>query len=215
MGQKVNPKGFRTGVRGCLPWTSRWFSRTNYAGMLFEDVKIREYLLKNYKHTKIDKIEIERSGDHVKIIIFSGNPSILIGKKGQDIDALRIAMSKLLKRDSVEISIQEVKHAFLSAAIVAQSIADQIEKRVTFKKAMKKTAADVVRAGAKGLKICIAGRLDGAEIARDEWFRHGSVPLHTLRANIDYALAEAKTTYGIIGIKVWICRGETYAASHV
>lgn len=214
MGQKVNPRGFRTGVRGCLPWSSRWFSRTNYADVLYEDVKIREFLLKNYKHTKIDKIEIERSGDHIKIIIFSGNPSILIGKKGQDIDSLRLIIGKLIKRESIEISVQEVKHSFLSAAIVAQSIADQIEKRITFKKAMKKAAADVVRAGAKGLKICIAGRLDGAEIARDEWLRYGSVPLHTLRADIDYALAEAKTTYGIIGIKVWICRGDTYAAVH-
>lgn len=214
MGQKVNPIGFRMGVKGCLTWGSRWYSGKNYADFILEDFKIRSFLQKNYKHTKIDKVDIERSGDHVKIVIFSGYPSILIGKKGQDIDILRLNISKLIGKLGVEVSVQEVKHLLLSANIIGQSISEQIEKRVTFKKAIKKAGTDVIRAGAKGVKICISGRLDGAEIARSEWVRLGSVPLHTLRSDIDYALVEAKTTYGIIGIKVWICRGE-YRPVHV
>ncbi len=209
MGQKVNPIGFRTGVRGCLDWVSRWFAKKEkYADIFLSDVKIREYLMKNYKHTKISHIEIERSGDHVKVIIFSAMPGILIGKKGQDIDILRKKLSEYLKIDGIDVSVNEVKDIFTSAPVVAQSIAEQIERRVSFKKVMKKAAADINKAGVKGLKIRVSGRLDGAEIARAEWVRSGSVPLHTLRANIDYGFVEAKTTYGIIGVKVWICRGE-------
>ncbi len=214
MGQKVNPLGFRTGVRGCLAWPARWYARHSYGTFLLEDVKIRTYLQKNYAYTKIGKIEIERSGDHVRIIIFSAMPGVLIGKKGQDIDVLRKNIAKEIGKDNVEVSVQEIKDALLSAQVISQMISEQLIKRVSFKKAIKKTATDVMRAGAKGIKIRVAGRLDGAEIARDEWVRIGSVPLHTLRADIDYGLSEALTTYGIIGVKVWICRGE-YRTIHV
>lgn len=212
MGQKVNPIGFRTGVRGCLKWTSKWYVKKNYADVLLEDIKIRRFLNKEYIHTKIASIEIERSGDHLKVTIFSALPGILIGKKGQDIENLRKRLASLIGRTSLEVSIQEVKDPFSSAKVVSQSIAEQLEKRISFKKAIKKAATDIMRSGAKGVKIRVAGRLDGAEIARDEWVRIGSTPLHTLRANIDYGFSEALTIYGKIGIKVWICRGE-YRAS--
>lgn len=208
MGQKVNPTGFRTGVKGCLSWPSRWFSRKNYSDFILMDVKIREFINKNYKHTKISLIEIERSGDHLKVIIHSAMPGLLIGKKGQDIENLRKSLSNYIKVENLEVTVQEVKEANLQAAVIAQIIAEQLEKRVSFKKCIKKAALDVMKSGAKGVKIRVAGRLDGAEIARDEWVRVGSVPLHTFRADIDYGMKEALTTYGIIGIKVWICRGE-------
>jgi len=209
MGQKVNPISFRVGVRGCnKKWGSRWFSKNQYADIFLEDIRIRDYLNKNYAHTKIDKIDIERSGDHVKIVVYSASPGILIGKKGADIENLRGEVSKLIAKKSIELVVSEVRDPLLSATIVSRSVADQLERRVTFKRAIKKAAADVMRAGAKGVKIRVSGRLDGAEIARDEWIRVGSTPLHTLRADIDYALSEAKTIYGQIGVKVWICRGE-------
>jgi small subunit ribosomal protein S3 len=208
VGQKVNPIGFRTGVRNCLGWSSRWFARKKFGDVFLEDVSIRKFLNENYKHARIGSIDIERSGDHVKVIIFSASPGLLIGKKGQDIEILRKKLSKFIKKDGVSVSIQEIKESLLCAKVVAQSIAEQLEKRISFKKAMKKAATDVMRAGARGVKIRVAGRLDGAEIARDEWVRTGCVPLHTLRSDIDYGLYEALTTYGIIGVKVWICRGE-------
>ena len=208
MGNKCNPIGFRTGVKGCLSWNSKWFSAKNYADTFLEDLKIMNFLKKEYGYTKIGKIEIERSGDHLKVIIHSALPGILIGKKGQDIDTLRKKLASIVKKDSIEVSIQEIKEPFFSGKIVAQGIAEQIEKRVSFKRAIKKAAADILRAGATGVKIRVSGRLDGAEIARDEWVRQGSVPLHTLRADIDYGFHEADTTYGKIGVKVWICRGQ-------
>jgi len=207
MGQKVNPIGFRTGVRGCLRWSSRWFARTGYADLANEDIKIRSYLYKEYAHTRISSIDIERSGNYLKVIINSALPGLLIGKKGQDVENLKKELSLYINRTGVEVSIQEVKDVYLSARVIAQVVAEQVEKRVSFKKAIKKAATDVMKAGAKGIKICISGRLDGAEIARSEWVRHGSVSLHTLRSDIDYSLVEALTTYGIIGVKVWISRG--------
>lgn len=207
MGQKVNPISFRTGVRGCLKWSSRWFTRTGYADLVHEDIKIRDFLYKEYAHTRINSIDIERSGNYLKVIISSAFPGLLIGKKGQDIENLKKQLSALVNRTGIEISIQEVKDVYLSAQLIGQAIVEQITKRVSFKKAIKKAATDVMKANAKGVKICISGRLDGAEIARSEWVRHGSVPLHTLRADIDYSALEALTTYGKIGIKVWICRG--------
>lgn len=207
MGQKVNPIGFRTGVRGCLRWSSRWFARTGYADLANEDIKIRSYLYKEYAHTRICSIDIERSGNYLKVIINSALPGLLIGKKGQDVENLKKELSLYIDRTGVEVSIQEVKDVYLSARVIAQVVAEQVEKRVSFKKAIKKAATDVMKAGAKGIKICISGRLDGAEIARSEWVRHGSVSLHTLRSDIDYSLVEALTTYGIIGVKVWISRG--------
>ena len=208
MGQKVNPIGFRTGVKNCRTWDSRWFvDGKKYADVINEDLKIRDFLNKEYKHTRICSIVIERSGNYLKVVIHSALPGLLIGKKGQDIENLKKELSLLFSKNTFEVSVQEVKDIYFSAPIIATHIAEQIEKRVSFKRAIKKAATDIMKAGAKGVKIAIAGRLDGAEIARTEYARYGSVPLHTLRSDIDYSQVEAMTTYGVIGIKVWICRG--------
>jgi len=206
VGQKVNPIGFRTGVY--RDWDSRWFARDSYAQLFFEDLRIRNYIERNLIGAEVSRVEIEKTGDNVRVIIHSARPGVVIGKKGQEIEFLRKDFAALLKKGSVEVSVQEVRNPELDATIVAKSIAEQLEKRASFKKVMKKAATTSIRGGAKGVKIRVSGRLGGAEIARDEWVRIGSVPLHTLRADIDYSLAEAKTTYGIIGVKVWICRGE-------
>lgn len=207
MGQKVHPIGYRLGVY--LDWDSRWFAKKkDYGNKALEDIKIRQFVKETLSKAEVSRIEIEKAGDSVKIIIHSARPGFVIGKKGQEIDLLRSKIAKLLNAASVEVSVQEVKTPELDARLVARAIANELERRVSFKKAMKKAAASTMRAGAKGMKICISGRLNGAEIARSEWTRIGAVPLHTLRADIDYSLAEAHTTYGIIGVKVWICRGE-------
>ncbi len=207
MGQKVHPIGYRLGI--FLDWNSRWFAKKrDYGQKALEDIKIRQFLKSALSKAEVSKIEIEKAGDNVKIIIHSGRPGFVIGKKGQEIDALRTKIGQMLKKGSVEISVQEVKNPELDATLVAQAIAEQIERRVGYKKVMKRAAASTMRSGAQGIKICVSGRLNGAEIARTEWTRIGSVPLHTLRADIDYGFVEAKTTYGIIGVKVWICRGE-------
>lgn len=206
MGQKVNPRGFRVGVY--QGWSSRWFARDSYANSAFEDITIRKVIQKQLVGAEIDRIEIERAGDAVKVVIFSARPGVVIGKRGQEIEMIRRNLAKVLKKDVVEVSVQEVKNPELSANIVARDIADQLERRASFKKVMKKAASTALRAGARGVKICTAGRLGGAEIARDEWVRVGSTPLHTIRADIDYGFATAQTTYGIIGVKVWICRGD-------
>jgi len=206
VGQKVNPIGFRLGVyRG---WFARWFARDSYGKQLLEDLKIRKFLRSELDTAEVSRIDIEKAGDNVRIIIHSGRPGMVIGKKGHGIDELKAKLSSMLEKKNIEISVQEVKTPELDAQLMAQGIASQIEKRVSHKKAMKRAAAAAMRAGANGVKICCAGRLHGAEIARSEWTRVGSVPLHTLRADIDYGFAEAKTTYGITGVKVWICRGE-------
>lgn len=206
MGQKVNPKGFRIGVY--RDWDARWFARKDYSTQLLEDIKIRNYIARTLKHAEIARVEIEKAGENIKVILHSGRPGTVIGKKGQDIDSLRKNLSLLLKKNGIDVSVQEVKVPALDAVLVATSIAEQLERRISFKKAMKRAVTDTMRAGATGIKICCSGRLNGAEIARSEWMRVGSVPLHTLRADIDYGLAEAHTTYGIIGVKVWIGRGE-------
>lgn len=206
MGQKTHPIGFRLGIY--RTWDSRWFARTSYADQVMEDRAIRKYLTKALVGAELSHIEIEKAGENIKIIVHVGRPGIVIGKKGQEIEFLRKDLARLLKRENVEISVQEVKTPELDAAIAAQSIAEQLERRASYKKVMKKAALSALRAGAKGINICCAGRLAGAEIARTEWLRLGSVPRHTLRANIDYALKEAKTTYGIIGVKVWIYKGD-------
>lgn len=206
MGQKVNPKGFRIGVY--REWDARWFARHSYGKQLLEDLKIRQFVDKELKHAEIARVEIEKAGDSVKVVLHSGRPGVVIGKKGQEIDNLRKKIADITGKKGVEVSVQEVKNADLDAMLVAKGIAEQLEKRVSFKKAMKRASTNTMRAGATGIKICCSGRLNGAEIARKEWVRVGSVPLHTLRADIDYALAEAKTTYGIIGVKVWIGRGQ-------
>lgn len=206
MGQKVNPIGFRIGVY--RSWDSRWFARDSYAKSFFEDLLIRKFINGNLPGAEIDHIEIEKAGDSVRVVIFSARPGLVIGKKGAEIDAIKKQLADLLGRENVEVSVQEVKNPELSAAIVARSIADQLEKRASFKKVIKKAAMSALRAGAKGINVRVAGRLGGAEIARDEWVRIGSVPRHTLRSDIRFGFAQAKTTYGIIGVKVWICCGE-------
>ena len=206
MGQMVHPIGFRLGVyRG---WLARWFARKSYGELIMEDLKIRHYLAKRLKNAEVSSVEIEKAGDNIRVIIHSGRPGVVIGKKGQEIESLRGELAKLLGKTNIEVSVQEVKNPELDAMLVARNIADQLERRISYKKAMRRATTTAMRVGAKGIKICCSGRLHGAEIARTEWARVGSTPLHTLRSDIDYGLAEAKTTYGIIGVKVWICRGD-------
>lgn len=206
MGQKVNPKGFRVGVY--RDWDARWFARHSYGDLLLEDLKIRRYVDTVLKHAEVSRVEIEKAADNVKIIIHSHRPGVVIGKKGQEIDSIRKAISKLIGKSSVEVSVQEVKNPDLDATIVAKGIAEQLEKRASYKKVVKRSTTATMRSGALGIKICCSGRLNGAEIARREWTRVGSLSLHTLRSDIDYGFAEALTTYGLIGVKVWIARGD-------
>jgi len=206
VGQKVNPIGFRVGVY--RSWDSRWFARDSYGQQLMEDLNIRKYLGNSLENAEISKIEIEKAGNSVRIIIFTARPGVVIGKKGQEIESLKKDLAKHLKRQNIEISVEEIRRPELNAQVVAKNIALQLEKRVSYKKSMKRAAASAMRAGAKGIKICCAGRLQGAEIARKEGIRIGSLPLHTLRSDIDYGFAQAYTTYGVIGVKVWICKGE-------
>ncbi len=205
MGQKVHPKGFRIGVY--RDWDARWFARGSYGKLLLEDLAIRTMLDQILERAELARVEIEKASDNVRIIIHSGRPGVVIGKKGQEIESLRAQLATALKKN-VEVSVQEVKTPEIDATLVAKNIAEQLIKRVSYKRAMKKAAISSLRSGVKGIKICCSGRLQGAEIARREWTRMGSVPLHTLRADIDYGFAQAKTTYGIIGVKVWIYKGE-------
>lgn len=207
MGQKVNPVGFRTGIY--RDWSARWFaSRSKYGARILEDMQIRQMVDDKLKRAEISRIEIEKAGDSMRIILHSGRPGVVIGKGGKEIDDLRQLFAKQLGKTTVEISVQEVKNPELDAMLVAKDIAEQLERRVSYKRAMKRALASAMRAGAKGIKVSIAGRLNGAEIARTEWSRLGSISLHTLRSDIDYAEAIAKTTYGIIGVKVWVSRGD-------
>ncbi len=209
MGQKVNPVGFRRGVY--TTWDSRWFPRGthSYAEYFFEDLKARELVRKRLSSAEISRVEIEKAGDGgLRMVIHSARPAVVIGKRGEDISSLRGVLAQSLGKKNVEISVQEVRHPELDARLIAQDIADQITRRVSYKGAMKKAATNAMRAGAQGVMIRVSGRLAGAEIARDEKIRVGSLPRHTLRADIDYGTAIAKTTYGIIGVKAWVCRGE-------
>lgn len=205
MGQKVHPFGFRLGVYE--DWRAHWFAKKDYGRMLQEDFKVREYLKDVLSRVDTSSVVIDKAGENMRITILSSRPGAVIGKKGQGIEDLKKTLYDTFKKN-IEISVQEVKNADLDSAVVAQSIAEQLERRASFKRVMKKAAQAALKAGAKGIKICCAGRLGGAEIARSEWLRLGSVPLHTLRSDVSYSLAEAKTTYGMIGVKVWICRGE-------
>lgn len=206
MGQKVHPIGFRLGVyRG---WLAQWFARRSYASLLAEDLKIRRYLARALDNAEISQVDIQKTGENIRVVLHSARPGVAIGKKGQGIESLRAALSKLVGGKAVEVSVQEVGSPELSAVLVARNIASQLERRANYKKVTKKAAMSTMRAGAKGIKVSCAGRLNGAEIARSEWVRLGSIPLHTFRSDVDYAHVEAKTTYGIIGVKVWICRGE-------
>src|SRR6056300_1275486 len=204
MGQKVNPNGFRLGVN--RTWSSRWFSKSNYAKFLHQDLEIKSYVEKKLKNGSIAKINIERAAKKIRISIFSSRPGIIIGKKGADIESLKNKLTKLSNLE-VFLDIKEISKPEVEAKLVAENIATQLEKRVSFRRAMKKSVQSSMRLGAKGVKVLCSGRLGGAEIARNEKYNEGSVPLHTLRSYIDYATAEAETTYGIVGIKVWINKG--------
>lgn len=205
MGQKVHPKGFRLGV--LEGWESRWFAERDYALLLHDDIKIRDFIKKRLHHAGIAKVEIERAANKAKINIYTARPGIVIGKKGAEIEKLKSELGKKTDKE-VYLNIHEVRRPDLDAQLVAENVALQLERRVAFRRAMKESVARAIRMGAQGVKIRCSGRLAGAEIARTEWYREGRVPLHTLRADISYGLAEAKTTYGIIGVKVWIFRGE-------
>jgi len=205
LGQKVNPIGLRLGItRG---WESTWYADKGYAKYLLEDQAIKKYLKKRLFHAGIARINVERTGEKIRVKLHTARPGIIIGKKGVEIEALKQDLDKLTNRESV-IDIQEVRRPEADAQLVAENVAMQLERRVAFRRAMKKAVNTALRFGVKGIKISCSGRLGGAEMARREWYREGRVPLHTLRADIDYGLAEAKTTYGIIGVKVWIFKGE-------
>lgn len=205
MGHKVNPIGFRLGV--IKSWDSKWFATADYSKLLHEDIKLRDYLKKRLFHAGISKIDLERASNKVKVNIFAARPGIIIGKKGSEVESLKKELSKLTDKE-IFLNIQEVRKPEIDAQLVAESVALQLERRVAFRRAMKKSVTQALKFGAQGIKITSSGRLGGAEIARTEWYREGRVPLHTLRADIDYGFAEAKTTYGIIGIKVLIFKGE-------
>lgn len=206
MGQKVHPIGMRLGI--VKDWSSRWYaSSKDFANTLCSDIKVREYLQEKLAAAGISRIQIDRPARNAKITVYTARPGIIIGKSGKEVETLRDEINKILNVP-VHVSIEEVRKPELDAKLVAESIAQQLEKRVMFRRAMKRAVTTAMRLGAKGIKICVSGRLGGAEIARSEWYREGRVPLHTLRADIDYGLAEAFTTYGVIGVKVWIFKGE-------
>ncbi len=205
MGQKVNPVGMRIGI--IRDWESKWFAGKDYGDLLLEDVKIREYLKKKLKDSAVSHIEIERAANRVNVTIHTAKPGMVIGKGGAEVENIRAYIAKLSDK-KVHINIAEIKNPELDAILVAESIAQQLERRVSFRRAMKQAIQRTMRSGAKGVKTAVSGRLGGAEIARSEGYSEGTVPLHTLRADIDYGTAEAHTTYGRIGVKVWIYRGE-------
>ena len=208
MGQKVHPTGIRLGI--IKDWTSTWYAdNKNYAEYLNADIKVRNYLRKKLANASVSRIQIERPAGNARVIIHTARPGIVIGKKGEDIERLRIKVSDMMGVPT-HVSVEEIRKPELDAFLVAESVAQQIERRIMFRRAMKRAVTNTMRLGAEGIKITVSGRLNGAEIARTEWYREGRVPLHTLRADIDYATAEASTTYGIIGIKVWLFKGEIF-----
>lgn len=213
MGQKINPIGFRLAVQ--KNWASKWYANSrNFPAMLNEDIKVREFLKKKLAHAMVSKIVIERPARNARITIHSARPGVVIGKKGEDIENLRVTLQKMMGVP-VHVNIEEVRKPELDAQIIADSIAQQLEKRVMFRRAMKRAMQNAMRLGAQGIKIMSSGRLNGIEIARTEWYREGRVPLHTLRADIDYGFGEAKTTYGVIGIRVWVFKGENVGRNEV
>ncbi len=213
MGHKVNPNLFRLGVT--TKWTSNWYAeRGAYGDNLAKDMQVREFLLKKLAQASVSKVQIDRPAKSARVTIHTARPGIVIGKKGEDIEKLRQEVSKImgLKPDSVHISVEEIRKPELDAKLIAESVAQQLERRIMFRRAMKRAVTNAMRLGAGGIKIQVGGRLNGAEIARSEWYREGRVPLHTLRAQVDYATAEAKTNYGVIGVKVWVFNGEVFEA---
>ncbi len=208
MGQKINPVGFRLAVN--KNWSSRWYANTkNFAPMLAEDIKVRDFLKRKLAHASVGRVLIERPAKDARITIFSARPGVVIGKKGEEIEALKAELRRIMGVQQVHVNIEEIRKPEIDAQLIADSIAQQLEKRIMFRRAMKRAMQNAMRLGAQGIKIMSAGRLNGIEIARTEWYREGRVPLHTLRADIDYGLGEAKTSYGVIGIKVWVYKGET------
>jgi small subunit ribosomal protein S3 len=206
MGQKVHPTGIRLGI--VKDWTSKWYADSrNFANYLNQDLEVRDFLKKKLAHASVSRIQIERPARNAMITVHTARPGIVIGKKGEDIEALRKEVSKKMGIP-VHINIEEIRKPELDAQLVAESVAQQLERRIMFRRAMKRAVTNSMRLGAQGIRINVAGRLNGAEIARSEWYREGRVPLHTLRADIDYGFAEARTTYGVIGVKVWIFKGE-------
>ena len=209
MGQKVHPKGFRIGI--IRDWDSNWYADREYTNLLHEDYKIRKFIKDRFYTAGVSKVEIQRTGNRMRVTIHTAKPGIIIGRGGTEVEVLKGALIKMTNKN-VSVNIQEIKKPELDAQIVAEGIAQQLEKRVSFRRAMKQTVARTMRTGSIGIKIAISGRLGGAEIARSEWYSEGKVPLHTLRADIDYGFAEANTTYGKIGVKVWIYKGEILPA---
>jgi small subunit ribosomal protein S3 len=211
MGQKVNPVGIRLGIT--RDWTSKWYASTkNFPAHVYTDHVVREFLKKKLVEASVSRVQIERAARKVNITIHTARPGIVIGKKGEDIEKLRGQVAKMMKMPvtDVRINISEIRKPELDAQLVAEGIAQQLERRVMFRRAMKRAVTNTMRIGALGIKVRVSGRLNGAEIARTEWYREGRIPLHTFRADIDYGLAEAKTTYGVIGVKVWIFKGEVF-----
>ena len=214
MGQKVHPYGFRLGVN--KTWVSKWCVRRDFPSLLMEDIKLRGHVKRTLSHAGISKVEVERSADRVRVSIHTARPGIIIGKKGLEVDRLKEDLQKMIGGNKrVSLEIKEVRRAELDANLVAQNVALQLEKRISFRRAMKKTVLSSLRFGALGIKIRVSGRLGGAEIARSEWYREGRVPLHTLRADIDYGTARANTTFGVIGVKAWIYRGDILPGDEV
>src|ERR1700740_3345234 len=214
MGQKINPVGFRLAVN--KNWSSRWYANTkNFAPMLAEDIKVRDFLKRKLAHAAVRRVVIERPAKAARITIFSARPGVVIGKKGEEIEALKAELRRLMGVNQVHVNIEEIRKPEVDAQLIADSIAQQLEKRIMFRRAMKRAMQNAMRLGAQGIKIMSSGRLNGIEIARTEWYREGRVPLHTLRADIDYGLGEAKTTFGVIGIKVWVYKGEVMPKGEV
>ena len=212
MGQKVHPTGFRLGI--IKTWDSRWYASRSFPQLLEEDIRIRDFLKERLYHAGVSRIEIERAADKgkkAKINIFTARPGIIIGKKGAEVENLRRELQKKTQKEMI-INIKEIKKAEMDAQLVAENVALQLQRRVSFRRAMKRAVTSALKVGAKGIRIACAGRLGGAEMARREWYREGRVPLHTLRADIDYGFAESKTTYGVIGVKVWIFKGEVFGS---
>jgi small subunit ribosomal protein S3 len=207
MGQKINPVGFRLAVN--RNWSSRWYANNKtFAPMLAEDIKVRDFLKRKLAHASVGRVLIERPAKDARITIFSARPGVVIGKKGEEIEALKAELRRIMGVQQVHVNIEEIRKPEIDAQLIADSIAQQLEKRIMFRRAMKRAIQNAMRLGAQGIKIMSSGRLNGIEIARTEWYREGRVPLHTLRADIDYGLGEAKTNYGVIGIKVWVYKGE-------
>jgi small subunit ribosomal protein S3 len=214
MGQKIHPTGFRLSVQ--KNWSSRWFANSkHFSEMLLKDIEVRDFLKKKLVGAGVSKVVIERPAKNARITIYTARPGVVIGKKGEDIEQLRTELKKRMGLPDVALNIEEVRKPEVDAQLIAESITQQLEKRIMFRRAMKRAMQNAMRLGAQGIKIMSAGRLNGIEIARTEWYREGRVPLHTLRADIDYGFSEAKTTYGVIGVKVWVFKGEQTAQEEV